>query len=295
MKVFQLYVLLFLVGCAPSQSQVITQDLTYNIARATVMITNLEGNSGGTGTIIDSQTDYSSILTNAHVCGVVKEGGFVHTNSSKYLVGKYIQSKVHDLCLIGVRDNLNIHTDLSTSSALEYSPATVSGHPHLMPTLITTGRFASKILIKIMTGVKPCTPEESLDVNTGLFCVLLGGLPVVKSYEATPVSALIQPGSSGSAVYNDKGQISAVIFAGSGDLGFGLAVPYEYVVNFLFIESKTLERQTPNNELKIGGASTSAKSLHLKLSEACTQATTDKQKEFCKIFLDAARNILLEN
>src|SRR5690606_16349021 len=45
---------------------------------------------------------------------------------------------------------------------------------------------------------------------------------------------LIAPGNSGSAVYNDDGEIIALVFAGIGrGMSPGILVPHEYIVGFL--------------------------------------------------------------
>ena len=51
-----------------------------DIASTTAMITNYSENSGGSGVILTSKTYESTVLTNAHVCGVVKFGGLVITD-----------------------------------------------------------------------------------------------------------------------------------------------------------------------------------------------------------------------
>lgn len=284
MKFFILIVsLLSLVACSSEQTKVNT------MTHATVMITNLTENSGGSGTILSSSTHLSVILTNAHVCEVVKNGGYVHSYLGKHFVTSYIQSELHDLCLISVKDDLRVSTPIAIKSAGPYDSAYVSGHPHLLPTIVTKGWFSTKIVVSVMTKVKECTPEQASNIDTGLFCLILGGIPVIKTYEATPVSALIQPGSSGSAVYNDTGQLSAVIFAGSGDIGYGLAVPHEYVLDFTAFEYRHLHAQAPQLERSIGGDATNAKKLTEKLKEACNKATTEGQKRLCAQFEDALK------
>lgn len=217
-------------------------------AEATVKVVRMDERSGGTGVILHSDK-FSFVLTNNHVCEVVKNGGFVITdNNTKYLVVSYRQSKLHDLCLITVDGNLGVETNVSSDAPFLYDAATVSGHPSLLPTIITSGHYSQNIIGQIMVGVKPCSVED-YNGPYGIYCIFMGGLPIIRSYEMTVVSATIKPGSSGSAVYNSNGEITNLIFAGSGELGYGLAVPYPYLVNFLSKELSSLTPTFPSNEL----------------------------------------------
>lgn len=107
---------------------------------------------------------------------------------------------------------------------------------------------------------------------------------MVKTYEAILVSATIQPGSSGSAVYNLDGEISAVIFAGAGDFGYGFAVPHSYVYKFLALEVPNLQNHVPNNEYKVAAQGSESRSWKKKLEEACKKAKTPGQESICEEF-----------
>lgn len=136
-----------------------------------------------------------------------------------------------------------------------------------------------------MTRIRPCTSEELDDKDKSLFCLLAGGIPMVKTYETTPVSATIQPGSSGSAVYNNDGQVSSVIFAGRGDLAYGLSVPHEYVLEFLTTEHKNLPAKSPELEVSaLGGDSESHQSMSEAIHTACKSSETPGQKKLCAQF-----------
>lgn len=264
------------------------------MTHATVMITNLAENSGGTGTILASSTDQSIILTNSHVCEVVKKGGTVHSYLGKHFVVSYVQSQSHDLCVISVKDNLKVQTPIATRETGAYDEAYVSGHPQLMPTIVTKGWFSTNIVVKVMTKLNKCTKEQEQNVDTGLFCLILGGIPVIKTYESTPVSALIQPGSSGSAVYNTYGEIQAVIFAGSGEIGYGLTVPHKYVTEFLFKEYQKSPTTRPELETDLGSQGESKAKWAEKVKKACSKATTEGQKRLCAEFQDALKYSFME-
>jgi S1-C subfamily serine protease len=251
------------------------------IAATTAMITNMKGNSGGTGVILKSGEFSSTVLTNAHVCGVVKFGGAVTTDRVKTTVTSYIVSEIHDLCLITVNANLQNNAQVAESSPELYDTVTVSGHPILLPTLLTKGVFSSKEIIDIMTGMRACTKEDE-ESGFGMLCAYLGGMPIIKTYNAIVSSALIQPGSSGSAAWNASGKIAALVFAGSGNIGYSHLVPVEYINNFLENELADLAPRFPlDNSLQIlqGNA-------EKKLREACGSPTNTLQyeivKQYCK-------------
>lgn len=259
------------------------------IARTTVKITNMSENSGGTGVVISSNSYESKILTNAHVCGVVKFGGVVQSHGTKGIVTYYQVSQLHDLCLITTNVDMDENTEVSKDSPSTYSEAIVSGHPSLLPVLLTRGHFSQKEIITVMTGFRHCTKEEINDPNLGFLCMFLGGLPVLKTYQAQVVSPTIMPGSSGSAVWNSSGKIAGLVFAGSGNLSYGYIVPQEYVYNFIQNEVKNLQLTLP---LSPDFASTLDGQAKIKLKTTCQEGNANVGytlvKDFCKyVNLDA--------
>lgn len=267
---------LIVVGCSTSTDRSVSSENT----DATVMITNLKKNSGGSGVILQSSPSESIVLTNAHVCGVVKFGGVVTSSSGiPAFVTHYKVSKVHDLCLISVSTDLNASTKLAYSPPKKYDRATISGHPKLLPNILTFGHFSDKLIVQVMIGSRDCTPEEYADPDTALFCIFTGHLPVVKTYESIVVSATIQPGSSGSGVFDSNHRLAALVFAGSGDLGYALAVPFEYIDFFINTEISALPLETPNTTSGSASSSESDKKL---FSEACKDAKTTANKNTCK-------------
>jgi hypothetical protein len=238
-----LYTILFTQTIKPHASQ--------EFSKTSVMITRYDGRSGGSGVILSSKRNESKVLTNSHVCEVVKNGGLVRSDDKKGMVKYYQRSNIHDLCLITVSTNFKINTVLAPEEPEIYEDATVSGHPRLLPNILTKGHFSGHEMITIMIGIRVCTPEEQENPNSSMYCLLLGGFPVIKNYEAQVISATIQPGSSGSAVFNDKGEIAGLVFAGSGDFGYGMIVPYSYVANFIEIELPHLLETTPTQDIDL--------------------------------------------
>jgi len=228
-----------------------SQGATYGSPESSsVMITNRKGNSGGTGIILNSSRSESQILTNKHVCGVVENGGVVRTRSSNYQVVSYLTSDRSDLCLLTVAADLKINTKVAQQPPAVYSSAHISGHPRLLPNVITHGHVSDKRIIEVFTGIRACTEEEA-GGQLGLLCMIFGGMPVIESYESTLVTATIQPGSSGSGIYNDNNELIGVVFAGSGDLGYAWTVPYEQVTNFLYKDHMKLKSSLINREINI--------------------------------------------
>jgi S1-C subfamily serine protease len=222
-----------------------------DVTTSTVMITSIRG-GGGSGVIISSSPSESLVLTNSHVCEGLANGGVVTTTqNTKHIVVSYKTSNVHDLCLLKVAANLPGKVTVATKAPTMYELATVSGHPNLMPNVVTTGHFSGHQIINVFVGVRGCTKDELKDPELVFVCFFFGGMPVIRTYEAVLVTATTMPGSSGSAVYNANKELSAIVFAGSGELSYAYSVPYQYVKNFLTEEAKTLPDINPNYQLDI--------------------------------------------
>lgn len=258
---------------------------TGGLVKNTVKITNLAGNSGGTGTVVYTSNSFSEVLTNSHVCGVAAGGGLVHDDDGgQHFIVSYRQSRIHDLCLIRVAADLKTKAIIANRAPALYESATVIGHPKLLPTIISKGHFSSKLVIELITGYRDCALDDFQDPSTGFFCALFGKLPIISTYESIVVSNLIQPGSSGSPVYNSSGELAAVIFAGSGEISYGLAVPYEYVREFLSVEIDGAAVKYPDSSIK-SPASSKSKSVRdytREFRDACENNEAQKTNEICK-------------
>ena len=257
-----------------------------DITASSVMITNLAGTSGGTGIVLQSTKTNSFILTNSHVCGVVENGGMVSGRVGSFMVAGYKRSTVHDLCLIKVEGDLKYNTKVAARPPVAYyEQAMISGHPALMPNVVTTGHFSGRKVIQILVKFRPCTDEDAQDPQGALLCGLVGGMPVIRSYDSTLVTATIMPGSSGSGVYHKDSELSGVAFAGSGDLGYAWTVPYESMMNFLEHEQAKLEYQAPKNEkdaLSLIKGQTMPETMK-KLKELCSTPDRKKAQDICDL------------
>jgi S1-C subfamily serine protease len=223
-----------------------------DITASTVMITSMNERSGGSGVIVGNNDNFSYVLTNKHVCGVAAKGGLVKTTTGQnHTIISYKESNTHDLCLISVLAQLKGKVTLAKAPPQMYERATVSGHPALLPNVLTEGHFSGNKVIDVFLGMRPCTEEEKEDEKTAGICFFFRGLPVVETYETVLVTATIMPGSSGSAIYNSSKELSALVFAGSGDIGYAFAVPYEYVSYFLNKEVETILPKKPSYRLDV--------------------------------------------
>ena len=202
--------------------------------KVTVRIMNDAQSSGGTGSILVSNKSGSVVLTNKHVCRLIEHGGVVEAPSHEiYPVKAFKEDTDHDLCLIKINANLGINLVLSEDVPAPGDPAIIAGHPALLPTIVTRGHFSEHMNIHVADGQRDCTEADKASEEHGLECAFTGKVTLEIPREAQLVSATIMPGSSGSPVFNAKGEIAGVVFAGQGQLSYGLIVPLEYLNSFM--------------------------------------------------------------
>lgn len=253
-------------------------DNNSEFAKTAVMITSPDHRAGGTGVILDSHPGVSHILTNKHVCQLAQTGGRVVTDDNKeYVVDSFKVYTRHDLCLVTVQADLNVNIKIAEKAPSDYDTSIVVGHPHLLPTMITVGHFAQKRTIGLIVGLQACDGTEGDD--EAMMCMFMGGKPIVKTFTAQPTSSLIMPGSSGSAVYNAKGELSGLIFAGEQGLSYGYLVPWEYVNDFLRHKNKYKD-ETPDPMATPRNFFTS----YFKIERLCNGKNVADLPKICKQF-----------
>lgn len=287
-KIVLVAAMLAMAGCASKPQKPDTADATAN----SVKITNMAKNHGGTGIILRSSDTASLVLTNSHVCGVVEDGGLVTGQAGSFMVTEYKRSEQHDLCLIRVAGNLHGRVKLASRPPDTYHErALISGHPALYPNVKTVGHFSGREPIAILVGFKPCTDEEKNDPDKGMMCMIVGGMPIVKEFDSVLVTATIMPGSSGSGVYNSNMELSGVVFAGQGGLGYAWTVPYEYLRSFLTEEAGNLEYSRPTNMVALFSGKGSQQLEFMKKAEAaCDSSDKTKIQNLC----DLMQNTLMK-
>jgi Trypsin-like peptidase domain len=234
-----------LTGCASAKR--LPQNRA-EYAKTSAMITLENRTSGGSGVIIRSTPLKSYILTNKHVCQLVQVGGTVITDEGAVPVHSFQVYKRHDLCLITVMGDLHQNNKIAERQPVIYSDMTVAGHPALLPTIVSAGHFANHMPINLIVGSEKCTGDETSQQDV-FFCAMMGAKPIIKSFDAQPISATIMAGSSGSGVFNDKGEVSGLVFAGNEGLSYGFIVPLVYVQDFMYHINEYPE-QFPNANSK---------------------------------------------
>lgn len=199
-----------IVAIVMGLNSLVTPQTNEELFRVSVMITNMAENSGGSGVILHSEIDHSLILTNRHVCEGIGGAGIVHDSDHiKHLINDMRLDTRHDLCLIRVAGNLGVDVMLASETPKPAEDLVIVGHPMLLPTIITRGHFSDTTIISVLDGLN------------------------VVLREAVVASALISPGSSGSPVFNAKGELAGVAFAGFGNLSYGFLVPLDYIRSFV--------------------------------------------------------------
>lgn len=271
-----------------------TESNDKKLTDATVMITNMEGNSGGSGVVVSIGNNESEILTNSHVCGLLKSGGKVTTTYGESHVAKYYkQDTDHDLCLVVVAAKLRTAAKIATNKPTLLEDAKISGHPNLLPEVITRGHFTGNKVIQVFTGVEKCTTEDEKDEKLGMFCWFFGGIPMIKAYEATVVTALIMPGSSGSAVYNSNDEVSGLAFAGNQGMSYAFVVPFEYVTSFLSknLGGKNRDKfDSPDYKLNIRSLILKEEQRKKSLLKKCEKIENNILiEDMCKVIVDTIK------
>lgn len=261
----------------------------------TVMITNFAGNSGGSGVVVYNSKSESIILTNKHVCMVAKKNGgkISLTNGKEHLIIDMVGDRYHDLCLVRVGADLGQSIQIAKKAPELYSPSTITGHPALMPNVITNGHFGGKQIISVVVGTKPCTAEDIKTEEGAFFCLFFGAIPIIKQFESQIVTATIMAGSSGSAVLNADGELAGLVFAGNArGLSYAYIVPFEFVHHFVETGVRKLLiglGETPWEAKAKGSVSfsdTSRKNMRNRCAYGDLTNTDKKIQTFCEKILN---------
>lgn len=199
-----------IVAVVMGLNSLVTPQTNKELFQVSVLITNMDENSGGSGVLLHSEVTHSLILTNRHVCVGIGEAGVVHDSEhKKHLINDMRLDSRHDLCLIRVAGDLGVDVLLASENPKPADDLVIVGHPMLLPTIITRGHFSDATIIPVMDN----------------------GEVILR--EAVVASALISPGSSGSPVFNARGELAGMAFAGFGNLSYGFLVPLDYIRAFV--------------------------------------------------------------
>ena len=278
-------VFLTIIGALAILAHVAMQPEKGNITSPTVMITSMTGDHGGSGVVINRTKSSSLILTNRHVCNILAAGGFVITTTGgRYLVQDYMLYDKHDLCTLSVAADLKFAAKMAHRMPVMYDESIVSGHPYLLPNVITRGHFSGNQTISVLVEWRECVPADVQNQQADLICALFGRVPVIQTFETTLITSLIMPGSSGSAVYNKDQKLSGLVFAGTGGLSFAYIVPYNYILDFLYGQSRSqLKIYKPDYRASLNTMKPEVSQQEV--AKTCQTASDDEVKKICKLLL----------
>lgn len=229
----------FLLGALSVKGPQIHYDYIRNkVQKTTVMVTNEERTSGGSGAHVIAPSGKVYILTNAHVCKLGKDGNiFITDDYGRTIPRKILEvSNFTDLCLIEPLPNY--HGALKLGS--EVSPGQIVaavGHPTLMPTTMSRGEIIGEKEVQILDHIMNEFDEDDkcdlpknkiIKINT-----FFGPLKVCAvSVKANLTTVVILPGSSGSPQVDFWGNLNGVFFAGN-QANWGLSITLSDVKKFL--------------------------------------------------------------
>lgn len=209
--------------------------------KTSVLIENNYG-GGGSGVIYKSSSKGTIILTNRHICEAIASGGEV-VDYARHTILAFKKSLKHDVCYIFIKANLKLDTVISARPPKINDKLYISGHPSLYPHIVSQGYMAGTEKMPIHIDNRDCMEfEKKLHP---IECIL-DGRPLYIILESNVVSALISPGSSGSAVFNQSGEIAGLAFAAQGNIGYALVVPWKFLNGFVKREAKSLKWERPD-------------------------------------------------
>ncbi len=176
----------------------------------------------GSGVILSSSKAESLVLTNAHVCDdFMKQGGIVSSLRGSAIVEEIKMSKSADLCLVKVKKSFGTSpVDVAQYDAPFGEEVIAGGFPVNLPLIVRRGVTSVTFTIQDTPQSKP-----ELVQSTGV---------------------IVQPGDSGSGVFDSRGRLVGVMMSfeyvrETDSAGFGLAIPASILNFFLDREVKILK------------------------------------------------------
>lgn len=204
-----------------------------HVNKSSVKLLTKSKSGGGSGMVFKSMPERSWILTNNHVCKALEKGGWAKTHKGEFPIHAMQRSKIHDLCMVEVLIDLEIQNTIAQNAPKKTEKVWVAGHPRLLPLIINEGRVSERESIDVAMGYKKCSEEDFKNKKYQQECFFTGFRAIIKTFDSLLISNFIQGGSSGSPVYNEHGEVVAVVFAGSSPVSQAWCVPWEYVKLFI--------------------------------------------------------------
>lgn len=219
--------------------------LKWYVGKRVVMITNPTDNGAiiglGTGSIVKLPSGKNAILTNAHVCALKNDHDELDIISPLYdrpIRKKIIEiSNFTDLCLIEPIEGIS---GLTLGQTLSIGDEVYTqGHPMGMDETMSQGDIVSEDWIQIPEK-EITTPEEEASCNKPKNQVLtvpgwFGTMEKLCMVNVLAYSSTVPtfPGNSGSPMFDWRGRMIGVVFAGSRATNWGFMINLEDVKKFI--------------------------------------------------------------
>jgi len=208
------------------------------LSRQGVFLTR-SGRSGGTSFVVKAG-DKNVLLTNQHICRHSTDGTLaleqVRPEGEPLTAVVNIQemSIEYDLCVATAPPNVNPLT-LDNYTVTYPLRGVVWGHPKLGPLTRSEGVIVGEEVIQMMTGFGASEAECAGDLFDPGFPPFFPGV-CYRRHLSAESTIKIQPGNSGSPVFNDRGYVVGVVFAGQTATGNASIIPLKSIKTFLGVE-----------------------------------------------------------
>lgn len=237
MKKILFLVLISLIGCSKDiRTELLKQE--YNFVR----LRNVQKTGGATGFALKAPSGKVYTITNAHVCEMKNKdnvilGDMNEEGSLQYELKVLYESEKTDLCVVSPMPRMT-GLNLASMDAKKNDKIFAIGYPSLDPLQDNTlGRLLLKTRLEVFdsTPIDKCTKlKQKIKKVPGS----LLGFPIedeicVLDVQSWITNMFIYPGNSGSPVFNIKGEVIGVVFAGNPRNDKGSIIPYDDLVELL--------------------------------------------------------------